>query len=118
MLRQRRQQLEATLAFAENNAVNRDGLKERLQPLRVELRGLERTNLPPELPGAYAVREGAPIDVALQKAGDPDQPGPIVTRGVPRFLGDAQVFRVPPGVSGRLELARWLTAPGNPLTAR
>ena len=62
--------------------------------------------------------EGKPIDVPLQRRGDPGQSRrPVVPRGVPRF---AFLDGEPPpplasGSSGRLELARWLTQPGNPL---
>jgi hypothetical protein len=79
---------------------------------------LERTNLPADLPGAYAVSEGKPVDVSLHRAGDPERPGPVVKRGVPKFLAGNTQFVIPQGSSGRLELARWLTAPDNPLTAR
>src|SRR5262249_54187558 len=53
---------------------------------RAELAALERTDLPPELLAAYAVGEGKPADVPVQVAGDPARPGPVVPRGVPRFL--------------------------------
>ena len=65
----------------------------------------------------YGVAEGTPHDARIQKRGEPLKPGDLVPR---RFLevlgGDA----LPPGAagSGRLELARWLTRPENPLTAR
>ena len=87
------------------------------QPLRDELLALSRTNLPPSLPSAYAVEEGTPTDVPIQLAGDPGRPGPIVHRGPPRFLAGKEPFVISTG-SGRLELARWLTAPDNPLFAR
>jgi hypothetical protein len=92
--------------------------QEKLAPLQKELFDLERTNLPPDLPGAYAVSDGKPIDVPLQRSGDPERPGPLVRRGVPKFLAASRPFVIPPGSSGRLELARWLTAPDNPLTPR
>jgi hypothetical protein len=90
----------------------------KLSPLRSKLFALERTNLPADLPGAYAVSDGKPVDVPLQRSGDPQQPGPVVKRGVPKFLAGSRPFVMAPGSSGRLELARWLTAPENPLTAR
>jgi hypothetical protein len=93
-------------------------LQAQLQPLRAELSDLERTNLPPDLPGAYAVAEGRPADARLQRGGDPAHPGRVVPRGVPRFLAGGRPPAIPAGASGRLELARWLTAPDNPLTAR
>jgi hypothetical protein len=86
--------------------------------LRHELFALERTNLPADLPGAYAVCDGTPTDVPLQRSGDPGRHGPVVKRGVPKFLAGSRPFAIPPGSSGRLELARWLTASENPLTAR
>ncbi|HEY7314136.1 MAG TPA: PSD1 and planctomycete cytochrome C domain-containing protein [Gemmataceae bacterium] len=89
-----------------------------LADLRRELFYLERTNLPADLPGAYAVSEGKPTDVPLQRSGDPERPGPVVKRGVPKFLDGGRPFVIPPGSSGRLELAHWLTVSENPLTAR
>jgi hypothetical protein len=93
-------------------------LQAKLQPLRTELSLLERTNLPPDLPGAYAVADGRPVDVPIQIAGDPERPGRVVKRGVPRFLAGPRPPVFPADASGRLELANWLTAPDNPLTAR
>ncbi len=87
------------------------------QSLRDELLTLERSNLPPGLPGAYAVEESTPTDVPIQLAGDPARPGPVARRGPPRFLAGHEPFVIRTG-SGRLELARWLTAPENPLFAR
>jgi hypothetical protein len=87
------------------------------QPMRDELLALQRTNLPSELPGAYAVEEGTPVDVPIQLGGDPARRGPIARRGPPRFLAGQQPFVIASG-SGRPELARWLTAPENPLFAR
>jgi hypothetical protein len=87
------------------------------QPLRDELSALERSDLPPGLAGAYAVSEGTPQDVPVQLGGDPERPGPVARRGPPRFLAGREPFVIRSG-SGRLELARWLTAPDNPLFAR
>jgi hypothetical protein len=44
-----------------------------------------------------------------------DESGEIVTPGIPAFLGDIQAGD---GLPTRLDLANWLTAPDNPLTAR
>jgi hypothetical protein len=91
-----------------------------LAQLQTEHVRLVRTSLPLDLPGSYAVTEGTPVDAPLQRRGEPGSPGPVVPRGVPRlaFLDCAPAALVPSQSSGRLELARWLSRPENPLTAR
>jgi hypothetical protein len=71
----------------------------------------------PPYPVAYAVAEGKPVDAAVQLRGEPGRRGDVVRRGFPRALGGQPL---PPDckTSGRLELARWLSDPKNPLTAR
>jgi hypothetical protein len=91
-----------------------------LSDLSSELSRLKRASLPAELPGSYAVTEGQPVDVPIQRRGDPATPGSVVPRGAPRF--DFLAANPPAAVSaqssGRLELANWLTDPAHPLTAR
>jgi hypothetical protein len=41
-----------------------------------------------------------------------------VARGVPLFLNGGRNIAIPANTSGRLELARWIASPENPLTAR
>jgi hypothetical protein len=81
-----------------------------------QLAELKRAGLPANLPAVYAVSEGKPADVPMQKRGDPDRPGREVPRSAIKFLGGD--FHVPPGQSGRLQLVQWLTRPDHPLTAR
>ena len=69
------------------------------------------------VPMAYAMAEGTPGDARIQKRGEPDAPGDVVPRGFIAALGTA-ALEPPPAGSGRLELARWLTRPDHPLTAR
>ncbi len=68
-------------------------------------------------PTAYAVCEGQPANARLQKRGEPERLAEEVPRGFLEILGGAQL---PAGTeeSGRRELADWLTAAENPLTAR
>jgi hypothetical protein len=93
-------------------------LDQRLKPIRDELRSLSLSSLPAGIPGAYAVTDGRPMDVPVQLGGDPTRSGQVVPRGPPRFFTNAGSFAIPDGSSGRLELARWITDPSNPLTAR
>jgi hypothetical protein len=107
-----------SLALQKERDQVRAGLQGMVNHLQEQHRNLIRSNLPPEIPGAYAVQEGRPVDAYVQIRGDVDQHGPIVKRNVPRFLAGKQPPVIPPGSSGRLELARWLTRPDHPLTAR
>jgi hypothetical protein len=72
------------------------------------------------LPGtsdvAYAVLDGKPEDARFQNRGEPSMPGDPVPRRNLELLGGQGL--VDPQASGRLDLARWLTDPKNPLTAR
>ncbi len=58
------------------------------------------------------MREGEPRDAFVLNRGEYDRPGQQVRRGVPAVFG-AQTQP-----ANRLELARWIVAPTNPLTAR
>lgn len=66
---------------------------------------------------AYAVSEGTPHNARIQRRGEPNEPGEEVPRGFLRVLGGGPLPAETSG-SGRLELAQWLTAADNPLTAR
>ncbi|HEV3262927.1 MAG TPA: DUF1553 domain-containing protein [Gemmataceae bacterium] len=89
-----------------------------LARLHGELHKLVKVGLPADLPAAYAVQEGQPVNMYVHVRGDVNERGPTVRRNVPRFLSGGSPLDIPKGSSGRLELARWLTRPNNPLTAR
>jgi hypothetical protein len=107
-------ELEAELRDAEANKKKRP---QRVAELRKESQRIARPGLPLELPGAYAVQDGTPTDVPVMVRGEPDATGPVVRRDAPKFLRAAPLA-IPPGASGRLQLARWIASPDNPLTAR
>tara|TARA_R110002049_G_scaffold72490_6_gene187449 strand:- start:159131 stop:161659 length:2529 start_codon:yes stop_codon:yes gene_type:complete len=71
------------------------------------------------LPLAMGTVDGrAPRNVAVLRRGELSMPGDIVPRGFPAFYDSGHRYVVPENQSGRLELARWLTDPAHPLTAR
>lgn len=80
--------------------------------------------LPFEL--AYAIADGTSDrkrgiacagDVRVQRKGEPERLGEIAPRRFPLALGGQTLPPSTPG-SGRLELAKWIADPANPLTAR
>lgn len=96
----------------------RSRLDAKLRPRQDAIRLSQRPGLPHDLPGAYAVQEGTPVDEAVHLRGEPAARGPVVRRNVPKFLAGANPPKMPETSSGRLELARWLTRSDHPLTAR
>ena len=71
----------------------------------------------PLLEIAYAMQEGDPHDVRIQKAGDPKALGSEVRRGFLQILGGPKLPANAKG-SGRRHLAEWIADPNNPMTAR
>ncbi len=67
---------------------------------------------------AHAVADGQGADMPVYLAGDPRKKGPLAPRSFPAILrnGDSAPFKS--AGSGRLELARAIASPDNPLTAR
>jgi hypothetical protein len=87
-------------------------------------RGRLEKELLPEPPRALVAQDGGTPggmfpgiqDVPLHVRGSYTRLGPVIPRHLPEFLGErpAPIRRG----SGRLELARWIARPENPLTAR
>jgi len=68
---------------------------------------------------ALAVRDvDSPADGPIYKRGNFQSPGAIVPRGFLSAVPASSSHLIAPGSSGRLQLAEWLTDPGNPLTSR
>jgi hypothetical protein len=84
-----------------------------LQAARQGIESLEK--LPPPVP-VLAIADGTPEDQRVSIRGNPRTLGETAPRQLPAALGG-----IPPGSvrgSGRLELARHIADPANPLTAR
>lgn len=71
----------------------------------------------PEIEFLFAVSDGRPRDARLHRRGNVRNPGAAVARHVPPFIAANGSLEIQKG-SGRLELARWITRPDHPLTAR
>jgi hypothetical protein len=68
------------------------------------------------LPLCMGVKDAEVMDSPLYERGEISHPRGLVPRGFPKVWPSG--VRVSEKQSGRLELARWLTEPGNPLAAR
>ncbi len=64
------------------------------------------------------VMEGKRTDTRILIRGEIDQPTDMVPRGFVQVLTNGDAPKISDSESGRLQLAGWLTAPTNPLTAR
>ncbi len=69
-------------------------------------------------PLAMAVEDREVKDLAVHIRGNHMTLGEVVPRRFPRILAGESQAPLPKAVSGRKELADWLTRPDNPLTAR
>lgn len=116
----REKELEAEVARLEKELKSEERDKKKLEKALAEAKKrLEKhrsTALPFEQ--AYAVAEAQKSgDAPVQIKGDPAKPGEVVPRRFLTVLGGAELPSNFNG-SGRTELAKWITAPDNPLTAR
>lgn len=72
----------------------------------------------PRRPRVMAPTEAEPVNLPIHHRGSVHHRGEVVPRGVWSLAFSAPVGAMPSDASGRRELADWLTAPENPLTAR
>lgn len=87
-----------------------------LKELRDSLAKLEKAT--PEVPSAMGVTEARVSDVPIHIRGSHLKLGDVVPRRVPTLMKGPETPEFSQSQSGRLELARWLTDPRHPLTAR
>lgn len=93
-----------------------DETKAELKRQREELVQLEQSLA--DVATAMGVQEAAVVDVAIHVRGNPLKLGDVVPRRVPKVLAGKSAPVFDAQQSGRLELARWMVDPNNPLTSR
>ena len=95
--------------------------KDRLRVIDGLLAGQEEAKkkllIQPVYPVAYGVSEGDEVNAFVQLRGEPTNVGAEVPRRFIEVLGGQHVPSGE-GISGRLQLADWVTSDANPLTAR
>ncbi|MBQ16349.1 MAG: hypothetical protein CMJ65_04405 [Planctomycetaceae bacterium] len=89
---------------------------ERLAKQRKASKTLESSK--PQLPLAMAVGEGKITDLKIHIRGNYLTLGSLAPRRFPTIIAGEKQSPLPKSASGRLELARWLTSPKNPLVPR
>ncbi len=98
----------------ENNL--NDAAKQKLASMRRELAQLKK-NAPPAPPLIHTLSEGQPVNMRVYLRGNPDKEGEVTPRRFLRILAGDNPSPFTQG-SGRLELAKAIASPKNPLTAR
>lgn len=108
------------LSIAEMSLFLTESERSQVTDLETRIKNLAESR--PDFPLTLAIREAQPlIELPIHPGGDAETTaGDPVPRGVPSFADDLMKhsFPVPDGESGRVQLAKWLTDPQNPLTAR
>ena len=91
-------------------------LQKSLQNVVSQIAQLESQDAPKH---ALAVRDvETPTNVSIYRGGDFQNPGEVVPRGFLSAIPVSKNHAIPSTVSGRLQLAQWLTDSQNPLTSR
>lgn len=88
-----------------------------LQSFKKKIASLEKS--PPEKPlYGMGVEEGKPVDLYVAVGGNPSTKGEKAPRGFLSSVSLKDTPKIKTNFSGRLELAKWITDPDNPLTSR
>jgi len=96
---------------------------DQVKSLRLKIDNLknERTEIQSDKNNTFkvmAVQDGDVADTKINLRGDPHEQGELVSRGFLSKISPSEDLPCNDSSSGRLELAKWLTQPDHPLTAR
>ena len=91
--------------------------KKRIAELTKELAALKKQKPAREMVNS-AVEKEKPTDLKIHIRGSIDNLGAVAPRGVLQVANYGSAPEMPTSSSGRLELARWVVDPANPLTSR
>ena len=95
----------------------RDELNEQARKLGTAIQHAEFFSS--QVPKAFAMHDGEqPADMPIYIRGNPYSPGEVIPRGTIRVASWDKIPEIPPGQSGRKQLADWLADKRNPLTPR
>ncbi len=117
-LKQAAGHLKEEIKSAGNNALLKNKSEENLKQTEQKLRRLVMRGAPFDVTVAYGVQDAEPADQPIQTRGEPNETGPVAPRRAPRFFTGETPMAIASTHSGRLELARWIVDPANPLSAR
>lgn len=92
--------------------------QQELKPRRDELARRKQVAEAIHLPIAHSLAEGSPVDLKILVQGNPNKTGDTASRGYLTVLSAEAPVAIPASASGRLEIARAIAGPQNPLTAR
>ncbi len=98
-------------------AVEQQELKKKISKLTAELSALQKRKPAREMVNS-AVEKKKPTDLKIHIRGNINNLGAIAPRGVLQVANHGPAPKMPTNASGRLELARWIADPANPLTSR
>jgi hypothetical protein len=115
-LRERLAELKREVAGTDEARARTNGDAE-MKRIQQQVKQLERTG--PQRPRAMAVADDTKVgDIPIAIRGVVHNQGSVVPRGVLTVAAPGGFAEIPPGESGRRQLADWIASPDNPLTAR
>jgi cytochrome c553 len=107
-----------TLPRNEVNPFLSDASKQELKKRQDELNRLKKEADSIKLPVAHSIVDGPAQDLRVFVQGNPAKQGDLVPRGFLTVLQPAEPMSIDSSHSGRLEIAKAIASPANPLTAR